>query len=231
MQPIPVPVTNVTVWPSIDWPGHAGIGPVVPPVIENAHGTYAVGTLAMDIFYNLNLDAVQPRYPLKAGAKYHASVTTADGKTLETPWMYCLNAGSNPKFGRTSHALDSAAGTATGTASPADADSTRVCQATDLIQLGALEDVTVAQQFQPPAIGTIVLVSGATGELVATRTGTPHLMGFTVNGGERLSHVRVGASRISISGKRVDNGDLVSYSSLTCRSNGDPALFLQTFPG
>ncbi len=222
-----VPVTNVTVWPHVNWPKNGGVGPVIPPVICDASGQYAVGTLFTNIFYNLNLDDVTPKYPLRAGALYSATLTTASGATINTPAMICTNDGEDPKFGMTVHGLSE---TGVGGHGAAAMEAAVVESPGDLIDLASLTDVTVTQTLAPPAIGTITRASGCKGELVATRTGTPHLTGFTVDLGKSGTRFEVGSTGYSVSGKRADTGDHVSLGRLTCRAGGANPLFLQSFP-
>ena len=234
MQPIPTPVTNVTVWPWIDWPQHGGLGPVIMPVITGAGGSYSVGSLLTHVFYTLDLTDVTPAYPLKLGGRYHATVECDDGTILNTTWMTCTMAGDSPVFDRT---------VTTGQdpgASPTDAPSTvperqvstlpPTTSVDQLIMLTPLTDMTVWQVFQPPAIGSMELLSGADGHYTSTRVGTPHLMGFTVDHSADASRLHVGMRRIGVSGKRRDNGALVSMENLTCENAGDPAILLQAFP-
>ena len=100
MQPIPIPVGNVNVYPYVDWPPHAGIGPAIPPVIEGASGTYSVGTLGTQVFYNLDLKGGERKGPLHVGGKYVAWAES-EGGPFQTPWLLCTSAGDEPTFGRT----------------------------------------------------------------------------------------------------------------------------------
>ena len=86
------------------------------------------------------------------------------------------------------------------------------------------------QLFPPPQIGEINLIEGATGALVATRVGTPHLMGFLVDDGHRFSPLHVGMTGIVVRGQRDDNGEPITLGNLECKNPGDPAVFLQHFP-
>ncbi|MEL6716078.1 MAG: hypothetical protein AAFP86_20015 [Planctomycetota bacterium] len=231
MQGLPKPVTDVTVWPEVHMPPHLGIGPVVPPVIEHGRGTYTVGTLFLDVFYNLDLTQLDLRYPLHAGARYVAQATAEDGSVFRSPALICLNDGPRPRFGRTSGpGLErSGAAASTSAAVPQTVASHDVGPG-DLIQLAALKDVSITYTLPRPAIGTVEYASGCPGELVAARTGTPHLTGFTVQVGGRGLAVAVGSTGYSVTGRRVDNGDFVSLGNLTCRASGTNPVFLQSFP-
>ena len=212
MQPIPTPVTDVAIYPYI------GVPIVVEPVITGASGTYSVGTLLTSIFYNLDIHGGTAHGALTVGAKYYAIAKTEDGKTFQTHWMYCLTAGDTPTFGLTQNLLK-----------PEQAEPSAGLDS-HYIDLGAVKNVTVSQMFKPPAIGSVVLIDNGTGELIATRTGTPHLMGFSVkNTAGSLLHV--GMTRITITAELVSNGQRVTYSNLVCVDAGDPAIFLQDFPG
>lgn len=215
MQPIPQKVKNVNVYPYIDWKG-GGVGPVILPVIEGASGTYAVGTLITSVFYNLDLKSATQITPLKVHQRYVAIGQTEDGTSFTTPWMFCTNAGDNPEFGRTIRLLKP----------ELDAVNTEVLP--EYITLGPLTDITVTQSFPPPAIGEVLLIENASGNIIATRTGTPHEMGVEVRGGDRVGTLKTGLRNIMISGKNKD-GRTVTMGNLTCLNPNDPAIFLHQF--
>ncbi|WP_417939537.1 hypothetical protein [Flavobacterium sp. RS13.1] len=217
MQPIPVKVKNVNVYPYVDWHG-GGIGPVIPPVIEGATGTYAVGTLLMSVFYNLNLDSQSQETKLVIHQRYVAIGETEDGTTFTTPWMYCTNNSSQPEFGRT----------ITFNKQDSEAINMGSISEPDYITLGALTDITVSQLFPPPAIGEIMLIENGSGNLIATKTGTPHEMGIEVTGGKRFGTLRAGMKNIMITAKNKE-GKTFTMGNLTCVSPNEPALFLQEF--
>lgn len=217
MQAIPVKVKNVNVYPYVDWSG-GGIGPVILPVIEGASGTYAVGTLIMSVLYNLDLDSVSQSAKLGMHQRYVAMGETEDGPPFTTPWMYCTNTSDQPQFGRTitMNKPESEAINMGTTVEPA------------YITLGPLTDVTVSQLFPPPAIGEIMLIENGSGNVIATKTGTPHEMGIEVTGGKRFGTLRAGMKNIMITGKNKE-GKTFTMGNLTCLSPNEPALFLQEF--
>lgn len=216
MQPIPVKVKNVNVYPYIQWNG-GGVGPVIPPVLEGASGTYAVGTLIRSVFYNLDLSGGKSNAPLEVHKQYVAIGQTEDGQSFTTPWMYCTEADKTPKFGRTITMIQSA------DAPVAESGS---ISAPQYITLGALTNITVSQPFPPPAIGQIMLIENGVGNIIATRTGTPHEMGVEVISGKRVSPLKPGMRNIMITGTNKD-GNRISFGNLTCVSAGEPAVFLQ----
>ncbi|MFB9077464.1 hypothetical protein ACFFLS_18360 [Flavobacterium procerum] len=215
MQPIPRKVKNVNVYPYIDWKG-GGIGPVILPVIEGASGTYAVGTLLTSIFYNLNLTDATQKNKLGVHQKYFATGETEDGSSFTTPWMYCTNTSDNPEFGRTITLLKPENDTFNAEALP------------EYITLGPLTDITVTQSFPPPAIGEILLIENGSGNVIATRTGTPHEMGVEVKSGNRVGPLRPGLKNIMITGKNKD-GQTFTMGNLTCINPNEPAIFLHQF--
>lgn len=217
MQAIPVKVKNVSVYPYVDWNG-GGVGPVILPVIEGASGTYAVGTLIMSAFYNLDLDSGNQSSQLVVHQRYVAMGETEDGAPFTTPWMYCTNTSNQPQFGRTirMNQQDSETISIDGAVLPA------------YITLGPLADITVSQLFPPPAIGELMLIENGSGNIIATKTGTPHEMGVEVVGGERVGTLRVGMKNIMITGKNKE-GKTFTMGNLTCLSPNEPALFLQEF--
>ncbi len=231
MQPIPVPVTNVSVYPYTHWDPHWGVGPVQLPVITGAEGTYSVGTLITHIFYNLDLQGGKHEGTLNLGGQYYASFKTSDGGTGQTPWMYCTQGGDSPTFGRTetegtqitngdTHVHLHLPPTAGRTPLPL----------LDYIVIAELDDVNVSQIFPPPAIGQIELIAGAKGQLIATRFGTPHLMGIQAEGGQRSGVLHVGMERIVIVAKRTDNGQPLAMQNLVCENAGESVVFMQRFP-
>lgn len=215
MQPIPVKVKNVNVYPYIDWNG-GGVGPVILPVIEGASGTYAVGTLLMSVFYNLDLDLQTQKPKLGIHQRYVAIGETEDGTPFTTPWMYCTNNSSQPEFGRTI------------TLNKQESVAINVGSVPPYITLGSLTDITVTQSFPPPAIGEILLIENGSGNVIATRTGTPHEMGIEVTEGNRLGKLVAGMKNIMITGKNKD-GKTVTMGNLTCLDPNEPALFLRQF--
>ena len=214
MQPIPVKVKNVNVYPYVEWHG-GGVGPVILPVIENASGTYVVGTLIMSVFYNLDLNVTE-KPKLGIHQRYVATGETEDGTPFSTPWMYCTNASNQPEFGRTI------------TLNQQDSEAINGGFVPPYITLGPLTDITVSQLFPPPAIGQILLIENGSGNVIATRTGTPHEMGIEVKGGKRFGNLRAGAKNIIITGKNSE-GKTVTTGNLTCLDVNEPAIFLRQF--
>ncbi len=218
MQPIPVKVKNVSVYPYLGIPG----GPVVMPVITGASGTYAVGTLGLSVFYNLNLSGGKQTGTLGLHDQYIATGEFDNGTSFTTVWMYCLEAGKAPAFGRT---------ITTGTGDTA-ADSVATAQPLHVpayFRIAPLTDITVSQLFPPPAVGQVVLIQNAKGFIIASRVGTPHIMGVEVSGGRRSPLLHTGMTRIIITGKTKD-GHLYSVTNETCLSAADPAVFFRLFP-
>lgn len=212
MQGLPQKVHNVSVYPYIP---NAPIE--VKPVGVEGKGTYTVSTLTTQIFYNLDLDVLHEER-LTVGGMYYALCTTEDGKTFQTPGMYCTDAGSSPKFGLTKNVLQ-----------PHVTQAYTVDSEGPYIVISDLENVSVVENFKPPAIGSIEIISGAKGQLIATRFGTPHLMGIRVDGTSSLLHE--GMSGLSVGGKESGTGKTVGYNNLKCVDAGNPSVFLQDFPG
>lgn len=218
MISIPVKVHNVNVYPYIQWPPHGGIGPVIPPVITGASGEYAVGTLTTHIFYNLNLEGGNHNGKLTIHGQYTATGQYENGQYFHTTWLYCTEAGDKPEFGRTVSVY-----------TPYATSENLPLSCPPYITLTPLTDITVSQLFPPPAVGGRVVITGASGHIIGTRTGTPHLMGAEVKGGERYGSLQPGSHWIIVTGKN-QQGDTISLGNLTCCSAGDPAIFLQTWP-
>lgn len=219
MQGKPRKVKNVNVHLYIDWPAGAGVGPEIPPVISGASGTYSIGTLSTNIFYNLDLKGAVAKQPLEVHGKYWATGEYEDGGSFRTPMMLCLEAGANPEFGKTVNMLHK---------------DEQVSGPTDLSvppygKLTPLKNVTVTYMAPPPLILAETLITGATGFIIFTRFGAPHLMGVEVDGGMRTLNLRAGLKDITITGTTPD-GQRITRSNLTCVSAGEPAVFLQTFP-
>jgi len=213
MQAIPVKVKNVNVYPYIDWNG-GGVGPVILPVIEGASGTYAVGTLRKSVFYNLDLQPEKSKIGIHQ--KYVAMGETEDGTPFTTPWMYSTNTSDELEFGRTI------------TIGKKDSEAINVGSLPNYIILGPLTDITVTQIFPSPAIGEILLIENGSGNIIATRTGTPHEMGIDVIKGNRLGKLTAGMKNIMITGKNKE-GKTVTMGNLTCLDPNEPALFLHQF--
>lgn len=216
MQGIPVKVKNVTVFLNTD-PRQT----IVVEILSGASGTYTVGTLFTNIFYNLDLtDGGKRTNPLDVHSQYYATGETESGDKFTTPWMYCLDNSNEPKFGRTQ--------TLTATSS-ASSMAVPVVNESDYIKLGSLTDITVSQLFPPPAIGQRTLIKNGSGYIIATRIGTPHEMGVQVDSGKRVGQFSPGMKHIIISGKTKD-GHTFSQIRCTVVSSGDPAIFIRQFP-
>ena len=213
MQGLPQSVHNVTIYPYI--PSAPTI--VVQPVGENGVGTYSVGTLITQVFYNLDLNKLD-NPELKKGAMYYAICTSQDGTQFQTPGMYCLEVGTTAKFGLTKNFLK-----------PHTEEAYIKQDDGPYIVIADLEDINVVLPFQPPAIGQAQLIKGVKGQLIATKFGTPHLMGIRVDATSPLIHT--GEEGFQISGKQSDNGKDIIFSNMKCVSSENPSIFLQDFPG
>ncbi len=220
MQPIPVKVKNVNVYPYIDFKG-GGPGPVILPVITNATGTYSVGTLGLYVFYNLNLTGGKQVEKLLVHNSYIAVGEDENGSSFTSHWMYCLDAGTSPEFGLTTRPLSNI-----GNASSGDANLS--LNVPPYIVLAPLTNVNVSQLFPPPAIGQVSLITNGTGNVIATKVGTPHETGVEVKGGTRSGLLHNGMTRIIVSGKTKD-GHTLAFSGLTCLDARDPAIFFRLF--
>ena len=216
MQPIPVKVKNVTVY------AYFPNQPLIEEVITGASGTYSVGTLLTSVFYNLDLtNGGTRKNPLVVHGKYYATGETESGEKFTTPWMYCTNNSDQPEFGRTIKLA----------ASNADAANVSLPMGDEsgFIKLGPLTDITVSQEFPPPAIGQRTLITNGNGYIIATKIGTPHEMGVQVDSGDRLGQIVVGSKGVIITGTTQD-GRRFSQVGLTVVSGGQPAIFLKEFP-
>jgi hypothetical protein len=216
MQPIPVKVKNVKVFPYI---GGGGVGPVVEPIIQGASGTYSVGTLGLSIFYNLNLTSGKQTSAPEVHGQYFATGEYENGSGFATVWMYCLEGGKSPKFGRT---------VTVGAGADAEAEA-QPLSVPAYFKMGPLTDITVSQLFPPPAIGQVTLIQGGKGNIIGTYVGTPHLMGVEVTGGTRSGLLHVGMKRIIITGKNKE-GNLLTFTNETCLAAGPTAVFFRLFP-
>ncbi|SFW85836.1 hypothetical protein [Chitinophaga sancti] len=214
MFPSAIKVKNVNVYPYANWPGY-GVGPALTKVIEGASGVYSVGTLFTNVMYNLSLSGGKELAPLVVHESYVAIGETEYGVPFTSHWVYCLQAGPEPTFGLTINAYYVPFHYVPGSYSTPP-----------YFPIAALTDITVSQLFAPPAIGQKLLIVNGTGNIIATKTGTPHEMGVEVTSGHRVSPLAVGLQGILITGKTKD-GHLISFNSLTCTDAGEPAVFLR----
>jgi hypothetical protein len=217
MQPIPVKVKNVSIYPYLG----VSIGPVAEPVLTGASGTYSIGTLGTSVFYNLDLSGGKSTGELGIHMQYIAQGQYEDGSPFISVWMYCLDNSSKPRFGRTVYMQSEMS-------APGVENSPGALSVPPYIALAALTEVTVSQLFPAPAIGQTTLIKNAKGNIIATKTGTPHEMGVEVSGGKRVGALHNGMSRIIISGKTKD-GHMYTTSGLTCVNSADPAVFFKLF--
>jgi hypothetical protein len=214
MQPIPIKVKKVTIYLYIN-----PLEPLSEVILTGGTGTYSVGTLGLNSFYNLNLDSEgKVTNPLNVHGKYYATFETESGSQSTSPWMFCLNNSKKPEFGRTIRMM------------AADAADTgvNVAHESGFITLGALTNITVTQSFPPPAIGVRLLITNGTGNIIATKIGTPHEMGVQVDSGDWTGPISAGSKNIMISGK-TKNGETFSQEGYTAISGGKPSIFLKEF--
>ncbi|MBP4045076.1 hypothetical protein JQK19_12150 [Chromobacterium violaceum] len=219
MAPFPTPVTQVRVYPYIpDSPI------VVPPVFTGGSGTYSVGTLTTNIFYNLDLASGEAVHGgPHAGNKYYAVCKDAAGKEFTTPWMTCLKGGPQPQFGRTTHLLHPTHGTGAGS----DADAGQAVASPDIAYQIHLTDVSVNAYVPPTEPLLIPLIEGGKG--IATFAGL--LPGGTwsvsVAGGERVNPLHAGMTA-TITGTNVATGRPFHIPAVfVTKEAGDPAIFVQ----
>ncbi|GGH67290.1 hypothetical protein HNQ91_001686 [Filimonas zeae] len=210
----PVKVKNVNIYPYVAWQG-GGVGPAILPVIEGASGVYSVGTLFTNVFYNLTLNGGKTLAPLVVHESYVAVGQTESGVPFTSHWMYCLHTGDTPEFGLTINAYFVPYHYVPGSYSTPP-----------YFPVAPLTNITVSQLFPPPGIGSRLLIVNGTGNIIATKTGTPHEMGVEVTSGERLGVLSVGLQNIIITGKNAD-GNLITLTTLTCTGSGEPAVFLR----
>ncbi|MFT6098760.1 MAG: hypothetical protein ACJAYF_001303 [Arenicella sp.] len=121
--------------------------------MKGASGTYSVGTLGLDIFYNMALSGGEIVTPFTVGGTYYAIAKGTDGQPFQTHWMRCLTDGDSPTFGLTVSIIN--------------ANKTAVAIGSELntyIDLGELKNVSVVQPFVAPAIEELILISGAHGK-------------------------------------------------------------------
>ncbi len=211
MQPIPVKVKNVSIYPYL---GVGPVGPVVEPIMVDAEGTYSVGTLALSVFYNLDISGGDVKGSFVVHGRYIATGEYEDGSPFSTTWMFCTEAGDTPTFGRT---------VALGAATNDEQPTTYVPK---YFKIGPLTDITVSQLFVPPAIGQRTIIENGAGNIIGTVLGTPHTSGVEVTKGDRVGEFHVGEKRVIITGKNAD-GHIVTMDHLTTVSTGEPAVFLR----
>lgn len=102
MQLIPIVVKNVSVLPYIQStiPGSVSHIPV-EPIIVSANGVYYINPNGTSVNYNLELTGGEVKGEIKTNGTYWFSCEDENGKTITTPWMYCLDGGNALIFGRT----------------------------------------------------------------------------------------------------------------------------------
>jgi hypothetical protein len=219
MFTIPQKVKNVSVYPYIDVIGH---GPQVEPVLANGVGTYTFSSFGTCLYLGLDLSSADHKSQLFVHDKYYAVCEReSDGSTFTTNFMFCSQKGSTPEF-----SLNKCLGKPDG---PGD-DMVENISVPAFNVLTPLTNVTVSQLLPGPVIGQTTLISGASGHIIATQVGAPHLMGVEVQGGMRSDQLRLGMGRIIITGL-LPNGRTHTVANYTCASIADPAIFFMTFPG
>lgn len=211
MIPIPVPVTQVSIYPYIPQ------APIrVLPVLVNGAGTYSVGTLTTNIFYNLDLTSgTQENGGVHAGLKYYAVFKDANGNETTTTWMTCLQGGPAPRFGRTISMLGNTSNDGGNDASP------------DIAYQIHLSGIDVDMAVPPTEPLLVPLIRDGNG--IATFAGL--LPGGTwsvaVSGGDRTNPLRNGM-RVTVRGINIATGTPFAIPGTLITSDaGDPAEFVQ----
>ena len=217
MQPIPVRVKNVTIYAYFN-----PTEPLSEVILEGGAGTYSVGTLTTNVFYNLDLSNGGTRVnPLQVHGRYVAVFDVEGSGTVTSPWMYCLDNSKQPKFGRTVTFGEP-------TLSP-DVVGPLSTSANEYIKLSPMTNITATQVIPPPGIGEKPLIAEGSGYLIATRTGTPHLMGIQVDNGKRLNRLVQGMKNVAITG-HLESGQVYTLLKTTVISADEPAIFLKSKP-
>lgn len=217
-----IKVTDVDIYPYFHWDPHWGIGPVILPVVTRAHGTYVVDPSGVGVSFMLDITGGTIEDPpigkLVVGGAYVAKMTGADGKAIVSPTLTCT--GEDP-VGQTFAGFQATTGTGPAVA-PQTAD------ASDLIVLEPLTDMGGTMSDEPGEL-VMELFKNGTGNVVATRVGTPHLMGVRVEHADWGNPVAVGAHQITVAGRKSD-GERVVFTNLTVVATEPDAVFLQHFP-
>lgn len=205
------PVKNVQVSPYFDTKG-GGIGPVRPVVYKNGVGVYDVGSFLKTVWWKLDLSSGVVVTPLQLHAEYQAIGQLDDGSFIQMHPMTCVQAGSAPQFAAT-QTMPATIHPGSGTVDDA--------RTPPFVVLGPLVDITVTQVS--PAAGVPLIVQ-ATGNIIASKVGTPHVMGVQVRGGDRVGPLKLGMARVMVTGRAPD-GTLVTMRDLVCTDAGNPAVF------
>lgn len=215
-------VTDVDICPYIDWDPRWGIGPVVLPVVTGGHGTYVIDASGVGVGYELDITGGTIEHPpigkLMVGGTYVARMTDEDGNPVSSPPITCT---SEDALGQTFAAFQVTNGTGPAVAAES-------VDAGDLIILEPLTDMGGIMSDEPGEL-VMSLFTNGTGNVVATRAGTPHLMGVRVDQAEWTNRVGVGTHQITVSGRRRD-GKPVVYTNLTVVATEPDTIFLQHFP-
>lgn len=209
----PLPITDVTVYPYTTAPIE------LMPVLENASGTYSIGTLATHVFYNLDLQGGKHVGKFEKGGIYFAQATDAAGNSFRTHWLHCTDDGKYPSFGLTQNLLH-----------PQLTSPNLPIGDGPYIRIERLVDFTTVINSDLPAIGTTEIDLGKSGWLIGTRTGAPHVNGFLIDDPNLPKFYAVGSRNISVRARSEESGNTVGFDKLTLGSaNSQECALLQQF--
>ncbi|MGR2679243.1 hypothetical protein [Chromobacterium haemolyticum] len=212
MAPFPTKVSQVRIYPYIP---NSLI--VVPAVFTGGAGTYSVGTLGRNVFYNLDLTSGEPQHGgVHSGNRYYAICTNPEGSEFTTMWLTCLQGGETPRFGRTiTH----------GRPRPQVRDDADLHE--DIAYQIHLNDVSVSAYIPPNEPLSIPLIENGKG--IATFAGLlpGGTWSVTVAGGERPNHLQEGMT-VTIAGTNVATGKPFHIPAVfETKETGDPAEFVE----
>ncbi|GEM_PF-788518 len=220
-----IKVKNVNVYPYLPDPIGGGPGPVVFPVIEGAEGVLTLTWLGVRIqIVSLEIEGGTRHGELYHKGNYQFAALNEEGQPENIPWLVCQNVGPRPIFSRTigSYQLPG------GGSDKQEVLSDHFTPAQgDYIDLGPLTAISVIKPFGKFMPGFEILVENGTGELIGTRTGTPHLMGVRIDTGI-VGHFEPGQTGLCFQAK-TQSGRHVYYNDLEVVSPDNPVILMQKF--
>lgn len=198
------------------FPYYADIPLEVPPYLSAGEAEYVRGTVNGLVYEGLKVSKSTAHEELQTGATYVALGRDGQGTQVQTHWMYCTQTAPIPTL-----AISQNHGTP-GVFGPAPHLDRSL-----FVTLEPLGDIMGVSSYLPSHLDVFEFKLGASGDLISTAFGAPHVMGIRINDPFLPPHFLTGARRLTITARSRRTRQSIGLTDLICVQSSDPAVFLQ----